>query len=198
MICRPGKSTAPAATVDGDNARSESTAGKQVRTVDLRRRDQSKDLILHPCATWTDRDGVVESLSDSPSTFCILSLPSSSINLSHSPSLSTFVFSLSPSPPSSFHILPLSPPSLTLLSLSLYCLNFFLSFALSFSHSLSQFLYAYKRALIQSLHRARLRPLRRETPIHRSHMSSTSPILGPIQRPRSTPLGRFLSRSPPQ
>lgn len=50
-IWRPEKSLAPAATSVGESARRESTAVKWVRTVDLRRRDQSKEVILLPWAT---------------------------------------------------------------------------------------------------------------------------------------------------
>ena len=120
-------------------------------------------MILHPCATWTDPDGVAESLS-------LHFLHSLSPFLLHQ----SFTFSLS----LHFRVLSLAlsslqlshSPSLTLLSLSLYCLTLFLSFTLNFFRSLSLIrlaAYAYKRALIQSRHRAPPRPLRRETPNHK-------------------------------
>ena len=43
---------APAAKTPGEISRSESTAEKLVSTVDFRRNDQSKEVILLPCATW--------------------------------------------------------------------------------------------------------------------------------------------------
>ena len=57
-IWRPEKSLAPAAASDGESARRESTAVNCVRTEDLRRRDQSKEVILLPCATWREPEAV--------------------------------------------------------------------------------------------------------------------------------------------